>query len=40
LRPLAASPDPVISESAQWAVSRIQANEASPTVTHRENDVR
>jgi epoxyqueuosine reductase len=33
LRPLAASPDPVISESAQWAVSRIQANEASPVVT-------
>jgi epoxyqueuosine reductase len=30
---LAASPDPVISESAQWAVSRIQANEASPIVT-------
>ena len=29
---LAASPDPVISESAQWAVSRIQANEASPIV--------
>jgi epoxyqueuosine reductase len=27
---LAASPDPVIAESAQWAVSRIQANEASP----------
>jgi epoxyqueuosine reductase len=40
LRPLAVSPDPVISESAQWAVSRIQANEASPIVTHRENDVR
>jgi epoxyqueuosine reductase len=40
LRTLAASPDPVISESAQWAVSRIQANEASPIVTHRENDVR
>ena len=30
---LAASPDPIISESAQWAVSRIQANEASPTVS-------
>jgi epoxyqueuosine reductase len=30
---LAASSDPVISESAQWAVSRIQANEASPIVT-------
>jgi epoxyqueuosine reductase len=30
---LAASPDPVISESAQWAVSRIQTNEASPIVT-------
>jgi len=30
---LAASPDPIISESAQWAVSRIQANEASPIVT-------
>jgi epoxyqueuosine reductase len=29
---LAASPDPVISESAQWAVSRIQANETSPIV--------
>jgi epoxyqueuosine reductase len=29
---LAASPDPVISESAQWAVSRIQANEPSPIV--------
>jgi epoxyqueuosine reductase len=27
---LAASPDPLISESAQWAISRIQANEASP----------
>jgi epoxyqueuosine reductase len=26
---LAASPDPVIAESAQWAISRIQANEAS-----------
>jgi len=33
LRPLAASKDPVISESAQWAVSRIQANEASPIVS-------
>jgi len=33
LRPLAASADPVISESAQWAVSRIQANAASPIVT-------
>jgi epoxyqueuosine reductase len=30
---LTASSDPVISESAQWAVSRIQANEASPTVS-------
>ncbi len=30
---LAALPDPVISESAQWAVSRIQANEASPIVS-------
>jgi epoxyqueuosine reductase len=30
---LAASSDPAISESAQWAVSRIQANEASPIVT-------
>ncbi len=30
---LAASPDPVISESAQWAVSRIQANEASSIMT-------
>jgi epoxyqueuosine reductase len=29
---LAASPDPIISESAQWAVSRIQANEPSPIV--------
>jgi epoxyqueuosine reductase len=26
---LSASPDPVIAESAQWAISRIQANEAS-----------
>ena len=33
---LAASPDPVISESAQWAISRIQANEASKSW----NDVR
>src|SRR6202162_1191980 len=30
---LAASPDPVISESAHWAISRIQANEASPIDT-------
>jgi epoxyqueuosine reductase len=29
LTPLAASTDPVIAESAQWAISRIQANEAS-----------
>jgi len=29
LKPLAASADPVIAESAQWAISRIQANEAS-----------
>jgi len=29
LKRLAASPDPVIAESAQWAISRIQANEAS-----------
>jgi epoxyqueuosine reductase len=28
---LAASADPVVAESAQWALSRIQANEASPT---------
>src|SRR6202790_1121735 len=31
---LAASPDPVIAESAQWAISRIQANEAGPIVTN------
>jgi epoxyqueuosine reductase len=30
---LAASTDPVISESAQWTISRIQANEASPIAT-------
>jgi len=30
---LAPSPDPVIAESAQWAISRIQENEASPIVT-------
>jgi epoxyqueuosine reductase len=30
LRSLAASSDPVIAESAQWAISRIQAIEASP----------
>jgi epoxyqueuosine reductase len=30
---LAASPDPVISESAHWAISRIQANEANPIDT-------
>jgi epoxyqueuosine reductase len=29
---LAASPDQVVVESAQWAISRIQANEASPIV--------
>jgi epoxyqueuosine reductase len=33
LKRLAASPDPVVAESAQWAISRIQANEASPMVT-------
>jgi epoxyqueuosine reductase len=33
LKRLAASPDPVVAESAQWAISRIQANEASPIVT-------
>jgi epoxyqueuosine reductase len=30
---LAASPDPVISESAHWAISRIQADETSPIDT-------
>jgi epoxyqueuosine reductase len=30
---LSASADPVVAESAQWAISRIQANEASPIVT-------
>jgi epoxyqueuosine reductase len=30
---LATSADPVIAESAQWAISRIQATEASPIVT-------
>jgi len=37
---LAASPDPVISESAHWAISRIQANEISPIVTNPEINVR
>jgi epoxyqueuosine reductase len=31
---LAASSDPVIAASAQWTISRIQANEASPIVTN------
>jgi epoxyqueuosine reductase len=31
---LSTSPHPVIAESAQWAISRIQANEATPIVTN------
>jgi epoxyqueuosine reductase len=32
LRSLSASPDPIVAESAHWAISRIQAIEASPLV--------